>query len=264
MLTSSAASATIDTNGNNDTINTALQAAIGMGVSVTGLTVSGSGYIGSPIVTVSGGGGTGATANAVIDSNGNLTGIVITNPGTGYSNRSTFTLSGGGQRTGSIGGAATLVDNTATPGGLTKARARCADVGGANTYAGPTTITGGTLILSSTGSIANTSGIAINGTGAKLVQASGTAISPTVTVIHGALDGMGTINTVHISDLASNSIANGGNGTVTIATPLTIGNLTLDGSATLARSYPWRPQPRQQSTPHRSSRMRRTTAGSLQ
>ena len=89
--------ATIDTQANAITIGQALLAPSGSGVSATGLTVSGGGFIDTPLVTVTGGDGTGATAVATIDGSGNLTGINITNPGTGYSAVApTFTLVGGG------------------------------------------------------------------------------------------------------------------------------------------------------------------------
>ena len=64
---------------------------------MNGLTVSGTGFIDTPYVQVTGGDGTGASAVAVIDyTTGNLTGIRLTNPGTGYTIAPTFTLVGGG------------------------------------------------------------------------------------------------------------------------------------------------------------------------
>ena len=46
------------------------------------ISASGSGYVTSPAVKISGGGGSGATAEAT-SIGGNLTGVTITNPGTG-------------------------------------------------------------------------------------------------------------------------------------------------------------------------------------
>jgi len=77
------------------TISTPLLAPGGSGVSAIAFT-GGAGYIGAPMVLISGGGGTGATANALIDSNGNLTGFTITNPGTGYTSTPSVLLVGGG------------------------------------------------------------------------------------------------------------------------------------------------------------------------
>jgi autotransporter-associated beta strand protein len=72
----------------------------GKGVTSDSISMSnlGSGYISMPVVTITGGGegAFGATANAVVDSSGYVTGIVITNPGVNYSEAPTITISGGG------------------------------------------------------------------------------------------------------------------------------------------------------------------------
>ncbi len=52
------------------------------------VTSGGSGYTSQPPVTLAGGGGTGATAAAIL-SGGVITGVVVTNPGTGYSSAPT-------------------------------------------------------------------------------------------------------------------------------------------------------------------------------
>jgi autotransporter-associated beta strand protein len=135
----------INNGGNAITIAQPLLAPAGSGVSATGLTTSGGGYISAPIVTISGD-GTGATAVANIDANGNLTGITITNPGTGYTAPPTFTLTGGGiGNTGTIGGAPTLVANAS--GGLSFSGAAVTTLGGANTYTGNTAIASGSTVL---------------------------------------------------------------------------------------------------------------------
>jgi autotransporter-associated beta strand protein len=72
----------------------------GKGVSSASITVSngGSGYISTPMVTITGGGADafGATANAVVDASGHVTGIVITNPGVNYTEAPVITITGGG------------------------------------------------------------------------------------------------------------------------------------------------------------------------
>ncbi len=166
---------TIDNGGNAITIGQELQAPAGNGVSATGLTVSGGGFIETPIVTITGGGGTGATAVAEIDANGDLTGITITNPGVNYTSAPTFALVGGGAgNTGAIGGAATLVANVS--GGMTFTGAATTTLTEVNRYTGNTTIDAGTTVLVPLGaevSVApTTDGVStkITGTGAITFQ----------------------------------------------------------------------------------------------
>ena len=67
-----------------------------LGVSAATFTIAGGTtvYSVAPTVAISGGGGTGATATAVLTS-GRVTGITITNPGTGYTTAPTIAFSGG-------------------------------------------------------------------------------------------------------------------------------------------------------------------------
>lgn len=132
--------AVIDTNGFNLGITSPLLAPLEGGISAAGLTVSGGGYIDTPLVDVTGGDGTGATAVATINpATGALTGIVITNPGAGYNIAPTFTLIGGGEgNTGSISGEATIVTNSG--GGLTKIGPGNLTLNAVNTYEGVTTV----------------------------------------------------------------------------------------------------------------------------
>lgn len=71
------------------------------------LTSGGTGYTSAPTVAISGGGGTGATATAVI-ANGAVTGFNITDPGSGYTSTPTVALTGG---SGTGAAAAAIVDN---------------------------------------------------------------------------------------------------------------------------------------------------------
>ena len=59
------------------------------------ITSGGSGYATAPTILISGGGGTGATADATVDA-GEVTSIVLTSPGTGYTSAPTVNISGGG------------------------------------------------------------------------------------------------------------------------------------------------------------------------
>jgi len=143
--------AVIDTQANNITIaQPLLTPATGSGVALGAfgtLGVSGSGYVAPPIIDVSGGGGTGATAAASIDASGNLTNITITNPGVGYSSSPTFTLVGGG---GTYSGTVTATTTANTSGGLTKLGSGILTLGGSNTYTGGTSVNAGTLSLTGT------------------------------------------------------------------------------------------------------------------
>ncbi len=150
-----AGGATLDTNGQDATINQPLVAPAGDGVQSITVNTPGSGYRVAPIVVLSGGGGTGATANATIDAAGTVTGINVTNPGTGYTSAPTVQLyANGGTTLGNMqipygGAAATVTPNLGanTSGGITKINAGKLTLNGVNTYTGPTSATGGTLAL---------------------------------------------------------------------------------------------------------------------
>jgi len=55
----------------------------------------GSGYTSQPSITISGGGGSGATAIPIVK-NGKVVDVSVTNPGSGYTTTATVTVSGGG------------------------------------------------------------------------------------------------------------------------------------------------------------------------
>jgi fibronectin-binding autotransporter adhesin len=165
-----AGGATIDSNGSAITIAQALLAPSGSGVTAGGLAFSGSGYIAPPIVSITDSTGSGATALANLDANGNLIGITITNPGVGYTAPS-FSVSGGGGMGGSISGTAGLLVNS-TSGGLTKIGAGLLILSGSNLYTGATTVSAGTLSIGSGGAgeflasaaIANSAALVFNHT----------------------------------------------------------------------------------------------------
>lgn len=74
------------------------------------ITNGGTGYVAAPKVTITGGGGTGATATAVV-TNGVVSGINIVNGGSGYSSEPTITISSGSGAavTATIGGGGSVV-----------------------------------------------------------------------------------------------------------------------------------------------------------
>lgn len=137
---------TVDNGGNAITVGQALLAPSGNGVGAAGLVPGGSGFIAPPVVTITGD-GTGASAVATIDANGNLTGITMTNPGTGYTTIPTFALVGGGiGSSGAFDGNATLVP--AASGGMRFAGTGTTTLTAVNTYTGNTTVgAGSTLVL---------------------------------------------------------------------------------------------------------------------
>jgi fibronectin-binding autotransporter adhesin len=80
---------------------------------------------------------------------------------------------------------------------------------GSNTYAGSTSITGGKLVIASTGLINQTSGITINGAGAELAYNSSTALTRPLTFTQGTISGTGTIGTAVV--VGANAILSPGN-----------------------------------------------------
>jgi autotransporter-associated beta strand protein len=142
--------AIIDDGGFSITVGQPLLAPTGNGVASMTL-FGGTGYIGAPLVEITGD-GTGATAVANVDATGTLTGITVTNPGIGYTT-ATATISGGG------GNAAvdTVLLQPNVSGGFTKRGTGSVTLAGANTYTGATVIEAGTLAL--TGSISGSNSI---------------------------------------------------------------------------------------------------------
>ena len=69
---------------------------VGSFISSITLNSGGSGYTSVPTVTISGGGGTDASATASISLGGNVTGIIILSSGIGYTSAPNITITGGG------------------------------------------------------------------------------------------------------------------------------------------------------------------------
>jgi len=115
-------------------------------------------------------------------------------------------------------------------GGISKAGSGTITLSNTNSYQGSTALTGGGLTLSGTGSVNNSSGISVNGTGSKLLVSSSVAVSPVVTLTNGTLTGSGTVNTVNVGAGTGGIISNNDG---VAGDDLAIGTLTLAGGANI-------------------------------
>ncbi len=174
-----AGGAIIDTNSRNITIGQALVAPTGSGVTTIAVTTGGSGYVSAPILSISGGTGSGATAiaNMVDDGTGNGTfrigSVTVTGAGNYTVAPTTIAQTGGGATTAATFGAFTTAANLS--GGLTKIGSGTLTLSGANTYTGLTTVRAGTLNLSSTGSLVTGADLITSDTAGKaMLTTSGT------------------------------------------------------------------------------------------
>jgi len=210
---------TIDNSGTNITIGNALQGATGNGITSIAVTNGGSGYIGAPMVKITGGTGNTATGYAVMvdDGTGNGTfkvgSIVITSGGTYSVDPTTVTLSGGGASTAATLGSITTGANTS--GGMTFSGSGTTTLSGASTYTGATNINAGTLALASTGSLTSTQ-----------LNVSTDATFNVSAVSGGYQVGNGVTLTNNGTVTGSFTVGNGGtlNGTGTVNGNLTVGS----------------------------------------
>ena len=152
-----AGGAVVDTAGHEITFRAALRAPAGQGIRSIPLLTRGTGYIGAPIVQIQGD-GTGAMAVAQVDpSSGQLTNILITSPGHGYT-YAVATLLGGGTPDPATLGAPVL--GPVSSGGLLKRGRGTLTLAEANTYTGPTVVEAGRLRVSTEHSGAGTFDVA--------------------------------------------------------------------------------------------------------
>ncbi|MFA6564785.1 MAG: autotransporter-associated beta strand repeat-containing protein, partial [Verrucomicrobiia bacterium] len=172
--------AVVDDNGFAITFAEPLLAPGGNGVSGLTLNNAGSGYIGSPYVEITGGGGTGATGYAVVDLDpdsltfGQLTGVVLSNPGVDYTGTPTINLIGGGGTGADVTASGTAAN---TSGGLTKNGYGSLTLIATNTYAGATLVNAGSLVLGSTSDLGGS--YAPLGTNTLTLAGSASSIGPT-------------------------------------------------------------------------------------
>ncbi len=237
----------IDTNGFTTTISNALLAPSGNGVATIPVTAGGSGYIAAPYVEISGGGGSGATAYATVDTDpssptyGHVTGIVVTNPGRDYTSAPTITFKGGGG-SGATVGTVTLAANTS--GGLTKSGAGTLVLSGAdaNTFTGMTTVTAGVMQLAKTAGVTAIAGDVTIGDGStaailKLTNSEQIADTSTVT-LNGTGSNAGILRLNSPSETIASLSSTGGAGVVEnesgVAGTRTLTLAATSGSATFS------------------------------
>ncbi len=124
-------------------------------------------------------------------------------------------------------------------GGITKIGTGTLAMTSANTYVGPTNVSGGTLALTGTGSINGSSRINVNGAGTKLLQLSSVTSTPPITVTNGAIDGTGTLGAVTVGNGTGGMVdnGNGSSGTLTVSSLAFLGGANANlfvSSANLA------------------------------
>lgn len=175
------------------TISTA-QRSGGVIIGIT-LTGSGGGYTSPPAVTISGGGGTGATAVTTINANGQVDSISITNGGSDYLSNPTVTIANSG-RVQSVNVVVAGIGYATTP--------RVSFTGGGGS--GATAV----ATVSSTGAV---TGIAVTDTG------SGYTSNPTVVIDPPAPGGIGS--NIHFNtDITADRF-------ITLDAPRTVGQLVI-------------------------------------
>lgn len=211
-----AGGAIIDTNNFDVTIPEPLLAPAADGVTTFGVTsipvtANGAGYIGRPLVKISGGGGSGATASANLDPvTRQITGVTITSPGSGYTSAPTVTLVGGGATTAATLG--TVGIGAAASGGLTKTGNGSLTLSGADTFTGPIAANGGVLNLG------GTYNNAVNvGTGGTLVVKSPLGSPSTLNVSSLAISAGSRVD-LDVSNFAGTNDTIAASGNVTLGT----------------------------------------------
>ena len=168
---------------------------------LTGLTLTngGAGYTSAPTVSLTGGGGTGATATATLAPRA-VAGLTLTNGGSGYTSAPTVTLTGGG----GAGASATATLATRFVASVTVTN-------GGNGYTSTPTVSfsgGGGTGATATATVVKrkVTGIAVTNGG------SGYTSAPTVTISGGGGSGAGATATLAPAAVASLTLTNPGSG----------------------------------------------------
>jgi hypothetical protein len=217
-----------------------------LGLQSIAISSGGQGYQQAPEVKISGGGGVGAQAVAIVDENplsetfGQVIRITVTNAGTGYTGNVDVTLTGGGFTEAATDGTITLglqrinvVDPnpadlyfSSTPtigfiGGGGSGATATATIGGTGglVLSGTTTVIGGitgNLILQTAGNITNGSGLAVGGT---------TTLNSTAGLIN--------LNSINNNLVGAIQVTSFGGTTINNANSLALGNFSVGGSLVL-------------------------------
>ncbi len=225
--------ATIDTAGYSITVAQPLLAPTGNGVTAIPVSTPGAGYTGAPVVRLTGGGGTGATAIAQVDltdgspTYGQVTGILVTSAGYDYTSAPTVTLIGGGATSEATPGTPTLGANAS--GGLTKISAGTLTLAyNYGSFTGGTTISTGTVASNPTSDTNNqlNSPLGARIPGNVITVEDGAVLTTTGTQ-HNWIDGVSMAND---GSAAHTVVINTGGKVSNAAGYITgIGNLTLNG-----------------------------------
>jgi fibronectin-binding autotransporter adhesin len=255
---------TIDNGGFAITVGQALLAPANSGVSAISLAANGTGYIDTPLVTITGGtlatGGVAATAVANFNyTTDQVTGITITNPGNYTSTTGlAVAFTGGGGTAPTIN---TITSGANASGGMTFQGNNTTTLTAAGTYTGSTTIASGTTLQLGTGTTGNdgslsstgisnsgtldynlfgntVGGYAITGNGALILNDTGSTRGAISLTASSSYTGTTTISsgTLTLDDSGGNTGALG-NTAVTLAGSanailLAKGNATIGGSVT--------------------------------
>lgn len=204
----------VDTAGKNVTLNSGLQRPEGRGVASITLPsdMDKTGYVGSPDVRITGGGGTGATAFALYNPQTlSVTGVVVTCAGWGYTSAPTVMIPSG-DRTTNTTFTAVLTAADQTAGGITKKGAGTLTLACTNQLDGTTVVQAGTLAVADAEALPLAADLTL-GAGAVLDNTCGTLLTftpATLTGLGGELKGanltVGSTWMLPADDLATNAV----------------------------------------------------------